>query len=83
MKVNITNCYCLFLTIMFIITLSLTMSRIELLHDRCDYLENKIYAIKQPLYLYIQREGSIMNSAPSEDMIVAYNHLIDYFSHLP
>ena len=46
MRINITNCYCLFLTIMMIITLTLSMNRIELLHDRCDYLENKIDAIK-------------------------------------
>ncbi len=46
MKLNITNCYCLFMTIMMIFTINLTMSRIELLHDRCDYLENQIKTIK-------------------------------------
>lgn len=46
MKLNITNCYCLFLTIMMIFTINLSMSRIELLHDRCDYLEDEIKAIK-------------------------------------
>ena len=46
MRINITNCYCLFLTIMFIVTLNLSMNRIELLHDRCDYLEDEIKTIK-------------------------------------
>lgn len=48
MKLNITNCYCycIFLTIMMVFTINLTMSRIELLHDRCDYLENQIKTIK-------------------------------------
>lgn len=46
MKLNITNCYFLFLTIMMIFTINLSMSRIELLHDRCDYLEDEIKTIK-------------------------------------
>lgn len=40
-----------------------------------------IYALKKPLYYYVQREGSIMNSAPSLDVIFMHNQLTDYFSN--
>lgn len=45
-KVNITNCYCLFLTVMLMIVTMTSIKEQQLLHERCDGLENEINAIK-------------------------------------
>ena len=47
MRINITNCYCLFLTIALIMTMGCSAVRENILVERCDRIEEELETIKK------------------------------------